>query len=254
MVTFDFKNKVALITGAASGIGLATAKAFAESGAAVALVDLDQAAVEAAGQELKTASHKVIAIRCNVANEAEVASVVKQVVSTLGGLDFAYNNAGMHIPVNETADVEGSDYDTILEVNLKGIWNCLKHELLYMRTQGGGAIVNCSSQSGLIGNTGISAYTASKHGVIGLTKSAALEYAPKGIRINAICPGAIDTPMIAKAIESSPEHMDAILKEIPLGRLGYPEEMTSTVLWLCSSGAGFMIGQAVTPDGGYTVK
>jgi NAD(P)-dependent dehydrogenase (short-subunit alcohol dehydrogenase family) len=254
MVTFNFNNKVALITGAASGIGLATARAFAESGAAVALADLDAAAVESAAKELVAAGHKAIGISCNVAIEAEVASMVQRVVSTFGGLDFAYNNAGMHIPVNETADVEGSDYDAILGVNLKGIWNCLKHELIYMRTQGSGAIVNCSSQSGLIGNTGISAYTASKHGVIGLTKSSALEYAPKGIRINAICPGAIDTPMIAKAVESSPEHMKAILSEIPLGRLGYPKEIASTVLWLCSSGAGFMIGQAVTPDGGYTVK
>jgi len=254
MIHFSFDNKVALITGAASGIGLATARAFAQAGAAVALSDLDEPGVRSIVEELKAAGHPALAIGCNVAEEDHVAAMIDQVVATFGRLDFAYNNAGMHIPVAETADVPGDEYDLILAVNLKGIWNCLKHELRHMRTQGSGAIVNCSSQSGLIGNTGISAYTASKHGVVGLTKSAALEYAPKGIRINAICPGAIDTPMVAKAVEASPEHMEVILKEIPLGRLGYPEEIASTVLWLCSSGAGYMVGQAVTPDGGYTVK
>ena len=159
----------------------------------------------------------------------------------------------MHVAVAETADANGEDFDRAIAINLKGIWNCMKYELLQMRTQGNGAIVNCSSQSGIVGTAGLGAYTAAKHGVIGLTKSAALEYASKGIRINAICPGTTDTPMVSKAVADAPEHMENIIKSIPLGRLGHSEELGATVLWLCSEGAGFMIGQAVVPDGGYTV-
>jgi NAD(P)-dependent dehydrogenase (short-subunit alcohol dehydrogenase family) len=253
IINFSFKNKVALVTGAGSGIGLATAIAFAEGGASVALADLNENAVQTAVKKLSDAGYKAIALRCNVTNEAEVASMIQQTVNAFGRLDFAYNNAGMHVSVAETADASGEEFDLAIAVNLKGIWNCMKYELQQMRKQGSGAIVNCSSQSGLVGTANLGAYTAAKHGVVGLTKSAALEYAKRGIRINCICPGTSDTPMVSNAIGDHPEHMDAIISAIPLGRIGKAEEIASTVLWLCSEGAGFMVGQAVTPDGGYTI-
>jgi NAD(P)-dependent dehydrogenase (short-subunit alcohol dehydrogenase family) len=250
----SFENSVALVTGAASGIGLATARAFANAGAAVALVDIDENAAGSAAAQLLSAGHKAIALRCDVSDEDAVAAVVQQTISAFGQLDCAFNNAGIQIPVAETADARGEDFDRVIAVNLRGIWNCMKHELRHMRERRSGSIVNCSSTSGLVGVPGLGAYTASKHGVIGLTKSAALEYAPRGIRINAICPGATDTPMVASALANEPETMKAFIKDIPLGRLGSSEEIASAVLWLCSRGAGFMVGQVIVPDGGYTTR
>ena len=154
----------------------------------------------------------------------------------------------------ETADALSEYFDRLMSINLRGVWNCMKHELRHMRERESGVIVNCSSTSGLVGVAGLGAYTASKHAVIGLTKSAALEYAARGIRINAICPGAIDTPMVANALADHPETMKAVMSEIPVGRLGRSEEMASAVLWLCSPGAGFMVGQVIVPDGGYTTR
>jgi NAD(P)-dependent dehydrogenase (short-subunit alcohol dehydrogenase family) len=253
-MNIPFENKVALVTGAASGIGLATATAFAESGASVVLADLDIAAADASAQNLLAAGHKAIAVRCNVADESDAAAMVEKAVSTFGRLDMAFNNAGLHVPVVNTADAEAKDFDLAIAVNLRGVWNCLKHELRQMRKQGTGAVVNCSSNSGLAGLANLGAYTASKHGVIGLTKSAALEYAPMGIRVNAICPGPVETPMVKKALTAAPEHMAAVIKEIPLGRLGRPEEIASAVLWLCSPAASFVIGHALVVDGGYTAR
>ena len=180
--------------------------------------------------------------------------MVQQTISTFGRLDIAFNNAGVHAPVAETADALADDFDRVIAINLRGIWNCMKHELRHMRQQGNGVIVNCSSQSGLIGTAGLGAYSASEHGVIGLTRSAALEYAAKGIRINAVCPGSTDTPMVANALANEPETMKAVMKEIPIGRLGKAGEIASAVLWLCSPGAGFMVGQVLVPDGGYTAR
>lgn len=250
----NFEGKAALVTGAASGIGLATAVAFAESGAAVVLADMDIEAAEAAARQLVAAGHKAIAVRCDVTKEADAAAAVNACVTHFGSLDMAFNNAGLHVPVANTADAEASDFDLAIAVNLRGVWNCLKHELRQMRAQGSGAVVNCSSNSGLAGLANLGAYTASKHGVIGLTRSAALEYAPLGIRVNAVCPGPVETPMVQKALAAAPEHMDAVIKEIPAGRLGRPEELASTVLWLCSPQAGFVIGQAIAVDGGFTTK
>jgi len=178
--------------------------------------------------------------------------MVDRTISTLGGLDVAYNNAGIQVQVVEMADALGDDFDRAIAVNLKGIWSCMKYELRHMREKGSGAIVNCSSQGGLVGSANQGAYVASKHGIIGLTRTAALEYAARGIRINAICPGVIETPMVLKAIEEVPEHMDAIIKGIPIKRVGTEEEVASTVLWLCSPAAGFVVGQAIAPDGGFT--
>jgi NAD(P)-dependent dehydrogenase (short-subunit alcohol dehydrogenase family) len=252
-MTTLFQDKVAFITGGGSGIGLATARAFADAGASIAVVDLDLNAARSAAELIQADGHAAIAIACDVAIENQVASAMAETIKAFGRLDAAFNNAGIHAPVSETADADGADFDRVIAVNLRGVWNCMKHQLLWMREQGSGAIVNCSSQSGVVGTAGLGAYTASKHGVIGLTRSAALEYAKRGIRINAICPGTSDTPMVAQAVASSPEHMQSIVSGIPAGRLGKAAEIASAVIWLCSPGAAFTIGQAIVIDGGYTV-
>jgi len=251
-VNLSFDNKVALVTGAAAGMGLATARAFVEAGATVALADVNESAARSAAEELVSAGHKAIAVRCDVADEAEVAAMVEQTVSTFGRLDAAYNNAGVQSPAVEIADASGEEFDRVNAINLRGVWNCMKYELRQMREQGSGAIVNCSSIGGLIGLPGRALYHASKHGVIGLTRSAALEYASRGIRINAVCPGTIDTPMVANMLAKEPEAMKEILRDQPIGRLGRPEEIASAVVWLCSPGASFVIGHALAVDGGYT--
>jgi NAD(P)-dependent dehydrogenase (short-subunit alcohol dehydrogenase family) len=253
-MNLSFEGKVALVTGAGAGIGLASAEAFAKVGAAVVLADIDEDAASTAAQALTAAGHKAIGVRCNVAEEAEAAAMVQKTVSTFGRLDAAFNNAGIHVVRADTADVAGSDFDSIIAVNLRGVFNCMKHELRQMRTQGSGAIVNCSSQSGFVGIAGLGAYTASKHGVIGLTKAAALEYAAQGIRINAVCPGTTETPLVKGLMEREPGRLDAVIADIPLGRMGRPEEIASAVLWLCSPGATFMIGQTIMPDGGYCAR
>ena len=235
-------------------MGLATAKAFAEAGAAVTLADVNEDGARSAAQGLVAAGHKAIGIRCDVADEAEVAATVEQTVATFGRLDAAFNNAGVQAPPSDMADEAAEEFDRVNAINLRGVWACMKHELRHMRAQGSGAIVNCSSLGGLVGLPSRAAYHASKHGVIGLTRSAALEYAPRGIRINAVCPGIIDTPMVASMLVSQPEAMKEMMKEQPIGRLGRAEEIAAAVLWLCSPGASFVIGHALAVDGGYTAR
>ena len=235
-------------------MGLATAQAFAAEGAAVLLADVSEEQARAAAKRLADAGHKAMGVRCDVTNEADVKAMVEQTVSTFGRLDAAFNNAGVMSPAVETADASGDDFDRITAVNLKGVWNCMKYELLQMRIQGSGTIVNNSSIGGLIGVPGRAIYHGTKHGVLGLTKSAALEYAARGIRVNAICPGTINTPMVAEMLAKEPEAMTAILRNQPNKRLGEPEEVASVVLWLCSPGASFVIGHALAVDGGYTAQ
>lgn len=250
----SFENQVALVTGAASGMGLAAVKNFAESGAAVALLDINKAAVDAIEQEMTLSGYTVLAIQCDVTDEEQVKSAIETIVLTFGRLDVAFNNAGVQSPAIEIADCSNEEYDRILSINLRGVWNCMKYELQHMREQGGGAIVNNSSLGGLVGVAGRAAYHAAKHGILGLTKSSALEYATKGIRINAVCPGIIDTPMVAEMLKGETEVMNEMMRDVPMQRLGKAEEIADVVLWLCSSGASFVIGQAIAVDGGYTVR
>jgi NAD(P)-dependent dehydrogenase (short-subunit alcohol dehydrogenase family) len=254
-MTYDFSGKVALVTGGASGMGLAAARAFAAAGAAVAIADRNGEAARAAAAALADIGHRAIGIGCDVTDEASVKAMVEETVAGFGRLDAAYNNAGVQAPVAETADATAADFDIVNAVNMRGIWLSMKYELIQMRAQGeGGAIVNCSSLGGLVGIGGRAAYHAGKHGVIGMTKSAALEYAARGIRINAICPGIIDTPMVAEMKETQVEAMAALMKEVPIERLGRADEIADAVLWLCGPGSTFVIGHALAVDGGYTVR
>lgn len=245
---YDFNNQVALVTGAGSGMGLATARAFAQSGAAVVLADRNEEALQKASGALNAEGHRTIAVTCDVTDEGQAAAMVERTVAAFGRLDMAYNNAGILGPMGDVTDETGEAFDEVNAVNLRGVWTCMKHELLQMRKQGSGAIVNCSSLGGLVGLPGRAAYHASKHGVIGLTKSAAMDYAAKGIRVNAVCPGCIDTPM-GDAID--PVAMKDFLKDQPIGRMGLADEVAAAVLWLCSPGASFVLGVALPVDGGF---
>src|SRR6201996_2054984 len=251
----SFENKVALVTGAASGLGLATAKAFAESGASVVLADWNEKAARSAADELAAQGYRTLAIRCDVADDAQIEAMVQQTVATFGQLDAAYNNAGIQNVLAEMADSTREDYDRVMAINLRGVWSSMKFELQQMRKQGSGAIVNCSSLGGLVGGAQRGTYHAAKHGVIGLTKSAALEYATRGIRVNAVCPGLIWTPMSERMIaEGQKEAIDELLKLVPIGRQGRPEEIADAVLWLCSDRSSLVVGQSIAVDGGFTMR
>jgi NAD(P)-dependent dehydrogenase (short-subunit alcohol dehydrogenase family) len=251
---YNFTGQVALVTGASSGMGLTTVRVFAEAGAAVVLADVNQAALRTATDALTAAGHQVLGVPCDVADEANVVATVRAAVDTFGRLDIAFNNAGIQVPPSDAADEPAEVFDRVNAINLRGVWACMKHELAQMRTQGSGAIVNCSSLGGLVGLPGRAAYHASKHGVLGLTSSAALEYAPRGIRINAICPGTIATPMVTDMINKGELDTAEAIANQPINRLGQPEEIAAAVLWLCSPGASFVIGVALPVDGGYTAR
>ena len=247
-----FEGKAVLVTGAGGGIGLAAASAFGQAGASVTLADSNAALLETAADGLCSAGHQVRAIECDVTDRGQVKAMVEQVVKTYGRLDAAFNNAGINCDSAPMAETEDDEFDNIIDVNLRGVWNCMKAELRQMTAQGSGAIVNCSSIGGMRGSKGRAAYSASKFGVIGLTRASALDYASQGIRINAVCPGIIgNTPMAMRVTKNNnPDIIKAFVAAEPIGRLGEPEEIAAAVLWLCSPAASFVVGHAMAIDGG----
>ncbi|MFV0458305.1 MAG: SDR family oxidoreductase [Actinomycetales bacterium] len=249
--TYDFHDRVALVTGAGNGMGAAAAEAFVRAGAAVALLDNDSAAMAALEQRLRHAGGEAMGIACDVTDETQVAAAIGTVVGRWGRLDAAFNNAGIMPPSAGAAEETADAFDRVVAVNLRGVWACMKHELAAMQNTGG-AIVNCSSLGGLVGGPGRSAYHGTKHGVIGLTKSAALEYGPRGVRVNAVCPGTIDTPMVERMAAARELDLTQAIAAIAMGRLGTGDEIAQAVLWLCSQGASYVTGVALPVDGGYT--
>ncbi len=248
----DFSGKVALVTGAAAGMGLATAQAFAEAGAAVVLADVREDAVNAEARKMVAAGHKAIAVRCDVSDDGQVAAMVDRTVAEFGRLDAAFNNAGVMASIAPTGESTREDWDRVIGINLRGVWSSMKYELRQMQRQGSGAIVNNASVGALGVNPGIGSYIASKHGVVGLTRTAALEYIKHGIRVNAVNPGLIDTQIARDVVSGDEQAYGELAKHVPIGRAGRPEEIASAVLWLCSPGASYIVGHALTVDGGMT--
>lgn len=244
------KGQVALITGSAMGIGLACAEAFAKEGAIVIMADIKKPDEQA--QKLVDAGYKATAYECDVADSQAVKAMIDWIVANYGRLDHALNNAGIQTPQRPMAEITENEFDRTVAVDLKGVWNCMQYEIEQMLKQGGGQIVNTSSQGGVTGFPGQAAYISCKHGVIGMTRTASMDYAAKNIRINAICPGVIATPMLEDLVARNPKLGEDLVRDIPAGRLGKPSEIADAVIWLCGPRATFVHGHALLVDGGFT--
>lgn len=249
-----WNEQVALVTGASAGIGRATALAFAGEGARIVVADLLEAEGEETVKLIQDRGGEAVFVKTDVASPAEVANLVGRAIASYGRLDIAFNNAGVEGELATTAECSEDSWDRTLSINLKGVWLCMKHELPRMLERKRGSIVNCSSVAGLAGVARLPAYVASKHGIVGLTRAAALEYATQGIRINAVCPGLIRTAMVDRLIRAHPEMESQLIAGEPMGRSGTPEEIAAAVLWLCSDAASFVTGHALAVDGGWVAQ
>ena len=253
-VTGRLEGKVALVTGGSSGIGRASALAFAREGAKVVIADVDVAGGEGTAKIVEEAGGEAIFVKTDVANATEVEALISKAVKTYGQLNCAHNNVGVTGMWSPVIQCTEENWDYVINVSLKSVWLCMKYEIPQMLRRGGGAIVNTASLVGLVAIENVPAYVASKHGVVGLTKAAALEYAKAGIRVNAVCPGGIRTPPFERHIAKSPQLEAIEISKHPIGRFGTPLEVAEAVVWLCSDAASFVTGLAMAVDGGYTTQ
>jgi NAD(P)-dependent dehydrogenase (short-subunit alcohol dehydrogenase family) len=248
----EFAGKTAIVTGASFGIGRATAIAFAKNGAKVIVADIIKD--DETMNSIKDLGGEAVFVECDVANEEDVKKMVQSAINNFGRLDYAFNNAGIEGVAGSTLECTNENWDRTIAVNLTGVWYCMKHQIPEMLKSGSGAIVNCASIAGLVGFPNLPAYVASKHALVGLTKTTALELAKTGIRVNAVCPGVIRTPMIDRFTGKQKEAEQQFISNQPIGRMGEPEEVAQAVLFLCSQNASFITGHAMAVDGGWIAQ